>query len=49
LSAVGADKLDEPKLLSSKAKNKFNTCNAYKQLIAYCVSTKTVSVLGLQA
>lgn len=25
LSAVGADKLDEPKLLKSKAKNKFNT------------------------
>jgi hypothetical protein len=27
LSAVGADRLDEPKLLSSKAKNRFNTCN----------------------
>lgn len=27
LSAVGADKLDEPKLLKSKAKKRLSTCN----------------------
>lgn len=27
LSAVGADKLDEPKLLKSKAKKRLRTCN----------------------
>lgn len=42
LSAVGADKLDEPKLLKSKAKKRLRTC---KDTVSY-ISTVSESPLS---
>lgn len=36
LSAVGADKLDEPKLLKSKAKKRLRTCERFHTNLSTC-------------